>query len=162
LIHAGEDVAPAAPLITPIYETTTFVFDSAADVERYQAGRARSILLALRQPTVVAAERKLAALDRAEMALAFSSGMAATATVDRARQCRRRSRLRVGDLRRQALVTDLLTRFGVSVRFASLDELADPRVIGERTRLVWFGRRSIRRSGASTSGASPRRACRRA
>jgi len=37
------------------------------------------------------------------------------------------------------LVADLLSRFGVRPRFATLEELAHPeRVLGERTRLLWF------------------------
>ena len=40
LIHAGEtDRTAVAPLTTPIYETTTFVFDSAAEVVAYNEGR---------------------------------------------------------------------------------------------------------------------------
>jgi len=39
LIHAGEvDRIPAVPLTTPIYETTTFVFDSAQEVVAYNEG----------------------------------------------------------------------------------------------------------------------------
>ena len=37
------------------------------------------------------------------------------------------------------LMADLLSRFGVRPRFATLEELADPeRVLGDRTRLLWF------------------------
>ena len=38
-IHAGERPPAAASLTTPIYETSTFVFDSVADVIRYQEGK---------------------------------------------------------------------------------------------------------------------------
>src|SRR3954471_2425214 len=83
LIHAGEtDRAAVAPLTTPIYETTTFVFDSAADVVAYNEGRsARHLYSRYTNPTVIAAEQKLAALDRAEAALLFSSGQGATSTI---------------------------------------------------------------------------------
>ena len=52
LIHTAEGAQPgAAPLSTPIYETTTFVFDSTADLEAYVAGGTRPLLLfAVRQP----------------------------------------------------------------------------------------------------------------
>lgn len=142
LIHAGEGAPPAASLLTPIYETTTFVFDSAEEVERYQAGKTNKYLYSrYENPTVVATEQKLAALDRAEMALAFSSGMAATATtlmslVKAGDEVVCGSAIYGGTLH---LLADLLTRFGVTARFASLAELADPvRVIQPKTKLVWF------------------------
>ena len=45
LIHAGEvDRIAAVPLTTPIYETTTFVFDNAEEVRAYNEGRSRKYL----------------------------------------------------------------------------------------------------------------------
>ena len=83
LIHAGEaDRGDAVPLTTPIYETTTFVFDNADEVVAYNEGRSSKYLYSrYTNPTVVAAERKLAALDHAESALLFSSGQGATTTL---------------------------------------------------------------------------------
>src|SRR3954463_9494556 len=83
LIHAGEtDRGIAVPLTTPIYETTTFVFDNAAEVVAYNEGRSNKYLYSrYTNPTVVSAEQKLAALDRAESALLFSSGQGATTTI---------------------------------------------------------------------------------
>ena len=80
LIHAGEaEDTPATPLTTPIYETTTFVFDTAQEVVAYNEGRSNKHLYSrYTNPTVIAAEKKLAALDRAEAALVFSSGQGAT------------------------------------------------------------------------------------
>src|SRR5215471_5786085 len=83
LIHAGEvDRLAAVPLTTPIYETTTFVFENAQEVVAYNEGRSTKHLYSrYTNPTVVAAEKKLAALDRAEAALLFSSGQGATTTI---------------------------------------------------------------------------------
>src|SRR6476469_4996838 len=83
LIHAGEAEGTAAtPLTTPIYETTTFVFDNAQEVVAYNEGRSNKHLYSrYTNPTVIAAEQKLAALDRAETALLFSSGQGATTTI---------------------------------------------------------------------------------
>src|SRR5262249_3523866 len=83
LIHAGEeDRGVAVPLTTPIYETTTFVFDSAQEVADYNHGRSKKYLYSrYDNPTVVAVEQKLAALERAEAALVFSSGQGATTTI---------------------------------------------------------------------------------
>src|SRR5438067_9255149 len=83
LIHAGEiDRGTAVPLTTPIYETTTFVFDNAQEVVAYNEGRSSKYLYSrYTNPTVVSVERRLATLDRAEAALVFSSGMGATSTI---------------------------------------------------------------------------------
>src|SRR5262249_23714308 len=83
VIHAGEiDRTGPAPLTTPIYETTTFVFENAKEVVAYNEGRSTKHLYSrYSNPTVIAAERKLAALDRAEAALVFSSGQGATTTI---------------------------------------------------------------------------------
>src|SRR5690349_7509573 len=83
LIHAGEGVDTGATpsLTTPIYEMSTFVFDSVADVIKYQEGKLNGYLYSrYENPTVVAVEQKLAAVDGAEASLLFSSGMAAIAT----------------------------------------------------------------------------------
>jgi cystathionine beta-lyase/cystathionine gamma-synthase len=143
LIHAGEvQRGDAVPLTTPIYETTTFVFENAAEVVAYNEGRSGKFLYSrYTNPTVVSVETKLAVLDRTEAALLFSSGMGATATILMAL-------LKAGDEVLCAaaiyggtlhLLQDLLSRFGIVTRFITLDELASlERVIGERTRLVWF------------------------
>ncbi len=45
LIHAGEsDCGVAVPLTTPIYETTTFVFENAREVVAYNEGRSQKYL----------------------------------------------------------------------------------------------------------------------
>ena len=130
------------PLTTPIYETSTFVFDSAQQVVAYNEGRSGKYLYSrYGNPTVVAVEQALAALDSAEAAVLFSSGMAATATTLMAL-------LKAGDEVVCAsaiyggtlhLLTDLLANFGVTPRFVSLDELARPEgLIRDRTKIVWF------------------------
>jgi cystathionine beta-lyase/cystathionine gamma-synthase len=143
LIHAGEiDRSAVAPLTTPIYETTTFVFDSADEVVAYNQGRShRHLYSRYTNPTVIAAERKLAALDRADAALLFSSGQGATTTVLMAHlgsgdEVVCSAAIYGGTLH---LLEDILARFGVAPRFVSLDELAHPdSLFSERTRLVWF------------------------
>ncbi len=143
LIHAGEtDLGIAAPLTTPIYETTTFLFDSAKDVLAYNEGRSSKYLYSrYTNPTIVSVERKLAALDRAEGALLFSSGQGATTTILMAHvkagdEVVCSAAIYGGTLH---LLHDLLSRFGVVTRFVPVDALAEPEgVIGERTRLVWF------------------------
>ena len=143
LIHRGQGAASGVtPLTTPIYETTTFVFESAEEVRQYLAGGSGKYLYSrYENPTVVSVEDKLASADGAEAALAFSSGMAATATTLLAL-------LKAGDEvvcsaaiygGTLHLLNDLLARFEVTPRFVTLEELEDPeRVIRPATRLLWF------------------------
>jgi cystathionine beta-lyase/cystathionine gamma-synthase len=143
LIHAGElDRGIAVPLTTPIYETTTFVFDSAQEVVDYNEGRSQKYLYSrYTNPTVVSTERKLAALDRAEASLLFGSGQGATTTtmlahVKAGDEIVCGAAIYGGTLH---LLEDVLAKFGVTPRFVSLEELAAPdRLLGERTRLFWF------------------------
>jgi cystathionine beta-lyase/cystathionine gamma-synthase len=143
LIHAGEsDLGIAVPLTTPIYETTTFVFERAAEVLDYNEGRSKKYLYSrYTNPTLVSVEKKLAALDHAEEALLFSSGQGATTTILMAHvkagdEVICSAAIYGGTLH---LLNDLLTRFGVTVRFVSLEELARPEtIIGPKTKLLWF------------------------
>jgi cystathionine beta-lyase/cystathionine gamma-synthase len=142
LIHTGEAAAPATPLTTPIYETSTFVFENAEAVRRYNEGAGGHFLYSrYENPTVVAVEQKLAAADDAEQALAFSSGMAAISTLLLAL-------LKAGDEvvcgaaiygGTFHLLEDLLSKFGIVPRFVTVEEMREPeRVIGDRTRIFWF------------------------
>jgi cystathionine beta-lyase/cystathionine gamma-synthase len=143
LIHAGEvDRGASVPLTTPIYETTTFVFDNAQEVVAYNEGRSPKHLYSrYTNPTVISAEAKLAALDRAEAALLFSSGQGATTTILMAHAqagdeivCS--AAIYGGTLH---LLQDVLARFGVTPRFVSLEALATPAaVLSGRTRMLWF------------------------
>ena len=143
LIHAGEsDHGVAVPLTTPIYETTTFVFENASEVVAYNEGRSSKYLYSrYTNPTIVAVERKLAALDRAESALTFSSGQGATTTillahVNAGDEVICSAAIYGGTLH---LLHDFLARFGVQPRFVSLEALAEPeRILTDRTRIVWF------------------------
>ena len=143
LIHTGESgVGVAVPLTTPIYETSTFVFENAAEVKAYNEGRSAKYLYSrYSNPTVASVEQKLAALDRAESALLFSSGMGATATtlmahVKAGDEVICSAAIYGGTLH---LLNDLLSRFGVEPRFVSLEELEAPeRLLHDRTRLLWF------------------------
>lgn len=143
LIHRGEDAPPRAePVNVPIYQTTTFLFDSADQVRRYQEGKADKFLYSrYANPTVVVTEEKIAALDRAEAALVFASGMAASATIlfaflNPGDELVASAALYGGTYH---LMQDVLARFDVRVRFVTLEELSDPQaVLGERTRLCWI------------------------
>jgi len=133
---------PSAPVTEPLVDATTFVFESAAALREYNEGRGGAFLYSrYANPTVVAVESSLAALDAAETALLFASGMAATSTLVL-------GLLRAGDEIVCAstvyggtfhLFHSFLPRLGITTRFVGRGELADTAaLIGERTRLVWF------------------------
>lgn len=143
LIHGGEGASiDAHPLTTPIYETTTYVFDSADAVRRYNAGGSGTFLYTrYENPTLSSVETKLALADGAPRALLFASGMAAATTAMLAL-------LSSGDeVVCSAAVYggvyhfahDVLPRYGIVPRFVTPAQLASPAsVISTRTKLLWF------------------------
>jgi len=74
-VHAGQhpDESTGA-VITPIFQTTTYAQEAPAVHKGYEYGRTGN-------PTRLALEKNLATLERGKFAYAFSSGMAATATI---------------------------------------------------------------------------------
>jgi len=143
LIHLADGVnGDAAPLTTPIYATATYVFENAQEVRDYNEGRSPKYLYSrYANPTVVAVEKKIAALEGAASALVLSSGQAATTTA-------LMGLLKGGDeiVCSAAiyggtfhLISDLLPKFGITARFVSIDELRQPEtVLSPATRLLWF------------------------
>jgi cystathionine beta-lyase/cystathionine gamma-synthase len=142
LIRPGAVNRDVAPLTTPIYETTTFVFDSAADVRAYNEGKSSKFLYSrYANPTVTAVEHTIAVVEEAEAALVLSSGQAATTTALMALcgsgdEIVCSSAIYGGTLH---LLADLLPKFGIRPRFVSLEELSKPEaMISGATKLVWF------------------------
>ena len=132
----------AEPLTSPIYETTTFVFESAAEVVAYNEGRSPKFLYTrYGNPTVAAVEQKIAPLERAEVAMVLSSGQAATTTallglLKAGDEIVCSSAIYGGTLH---LINDLLTKFGIRARFVSIDDLRRPEsVLSDSTRVLWF------------------------
>lgn len=141
-VHLGEGADPRAnPLTLPIYETTTYIFENAAEVEAFQAGKSdRYLYSRYSNPTVVGVEKKLAAIEGGEAALLLSAGMAAVTTAVLAATragdevvCG--SAVYGGTLH---LLADLLSRFGIETRFVDPPALSDPATYSERTKLAWF------------------------
>lgn len=81
-IHSGQKPCPATGAhVSPIYQTSTFVFDNAEQGGRRFAGEEDGyIYTRLGNPTQTELEEKMAALEGGEAALAASSGMAAIST----------------------------------------------------------------------------------
>ncbi len=82
-VHSGETKDAHGCPHTPLYNTTTFVFDSTEAILDVVEGRKSGSLYTRYglNPTILSLEQKLAALEGAEAALAFSSGMAAESAV---------------------------------------------------------------------------------
>lgn len=69
-------------LSTPIFQTSTFTFDTAEQGERRFRGEEEGFIYSrLGNPTVTALEDKIATLEGGEKGLAFASGMAAVSAV---------------------------------------------------------------------------------
>lgn len=143
LIHGSTGVnRDADPLTTPIYETTTFVFDSASEVKAYNEGKSKKFLYSrYGNPTTVAVEQTIARIEGAESAMLLASGMAATSTAllalltsgDEVVCC---AAIYGGTLH---LLADLFPHYGIKVRFATIEEMGQPeRLIGDRTKVLWF------------------------
>jgi cystathionine beta-lyase/cystathionine gamma-synthase len=143
LIHRAEGSSDAAvPLTTPIYETTTFVFENAGEVRDYNEGRSSKFLYSrYANPTVTAVEQKIASLERADAALVLSSGQAATtsallALLGSGEEIVCSAAIYGGTLH---LISELLPKFGIKSRFVSVEELRRPEsVISPATKLLWF------------------------
>jgi len=82
-VHGGQrDVPESAAITTPIYQTATYWFRDTEELKAYQEGRlARDEYGRYGNPTWRAAERKLAALENAQDAVLFASGMCAATTL---------------------------------------------------------------------------------
>src|SRR5919202_6749197 len=74
-IHAGQEPDPATgAIITPIYQTSTYVQDALGQHKGYEYARTQN-------PTRTALEGNLAAIENGKAAFAFASGMAAEGAV---------------------------------------------------------------------------------
>jgi cystathionine beta-lyase/cystathionine gamma-synthase len=74
-LHAGQEPDPATgAIITPIYQTSTYVQDELGKHKGFEYGRTQN-------PTRLAVERNLAAIEGGRSAFAFASGMAAIGAI---------------------------------------------------------------------------------
>ncbi|HZP78553.1 MAG TPA: PLP-dependent aspartate aminotransferase family protein [Pseudolabrys sp.] len=80
-VHAGNHPRRQLGAVSPpIYQTATFVAADTDELMAVNRGEKQGFIYSrLRNPTVMALEEKLARIEGAESAVAFSSGMAATA-----------------------------------------------------------------------------------
>ncbi len=132
----------ADPLTLPIYETTTFVFDSAEQVREYNEGRSGKFLYTrYGNPTVAVVEQKLAGVEGAEAALLVSSGQAATTTallalVAAGDEIVCSAAIYGGTLH---LLTEIFSKLGVTTRFVRVEQFREPdTLLSDKTKVVWF------------------------
>ncbi|RME51616.1 MAG: cystathionine gamma-synthase [Caldilineae bacterium] len=133
-IHAGQEPDPATgAVMTPIYQTSTYVQDGVGRHRGYEYSRTDN-------PTRTALQTNLAALEGGRFGLAFASGMAATDTV--LRLLRPGDHVVLGDDvygGTYRLFDKLLKPFDLTFSIADLttpDGLR--RAIRPQTRLVWL------------------------
>src|SRR6476646_3506914 len=74
-LHAGQEPAPSTgAIVTPIYQTSTYVQDALGRHKGFEYGRTQN-------PTRLAVEQNLAAIEGGRAAYAFASGMAAIGAI---------------------------------------------------------------------------------
>ncbi len=132
----------AGPLMTPIAQSGTFVFDSAAAMRRYLEGD-ESLYLYTRyaNPTLRELEERLAVLEGGEAACVFASGMAAMSTallslVKAGDEVLASASLYGGTTR---LVREVLPALGVAGRVVPIADLTRlPAVVSPKSRVLVF------------------------
>jgi methionine-gamma-lyase len=142
-VHAGEAVDPVTRASSPnLVMSATFAPDALTGFSaRNRGGYEGFVYARVSNPTVRQLEEKLAALESAEAALAFASGMAASHAL-------LAGRLSAGDhlvmsdanyVGTAELVRDSLPRFGIAVSLVDTSDLdAVDGAITPRTKMVWL------------------------
>ncbi|MEX6493611.1 methionine gamma-lyase [Fusobacterium animalis] len=141
-IHAGTLKNLYGTLAMPIYQTSTFIFDSAEQGgRRFALEEAGYIYTRLGNPTTTVLENKIAALEEGEAAVATASGIGAISsslwTVLKAGDHVVTDKTLYGCT--FALMNHGLTKFGVEVTFvdtSNLDEVK--KAMKENTRVVYL------------------------
>ncbi|BAV09842.1 cystathionine beta-lyase [Filimonas lacunae] len=133
LIHAGAEPDPSTgAVMTPIYQTSTFVQTAPGQHQGYEYARSQN-------PTRFALERAFAEIENGKYGLAFSSGVAATDAVIKLLQpgdeVIAASDMYGGTYR---LFTKVFEKFGIKFHYVNMQQ-ADNIVpfINSNTKLVW-------------------------
>jgi len=136
----GNEATMRGPLTTPIVQSATFVFESAAEMHRYlEGGEDLYLYTRYENPTLRELESRLAALEEGEAAVVFASGMAASttgilSTVTAGDEVLASASLYGGVTR---FVRDVLPNLGIKTRIVPTSDLLRlSSVAGERSRLL--------------------------
>lgn len=141
-IHAGKHDNGVGALCTPIYQTSTFEFDTVQQGGARFAGQEEGYIYSrLGNPSLTQVEEKLAALEGGEAALATASGMGAISSA-------LWSSVEAGD---EIVASDTLygctfallnhgmTKFGVKVTLTDLSDIENlKKNLTDKTRVVYF------------------------
>jgi cystathionine gamma-lyase/cystathionine beta-lyase len=133
-IHAGAEPDPTTgAIMTPIYQTSTYVQESPGINKGYAYARGKN-------PTRVALEKNLAALEDAKHCICFSSGMGATDAVMKI--------LRPGDEvitgddlygGSYRMFTKVFANYGIKFHFINLTDASNiNKYINANTKLIWI------------------------
>ncbi len=142
-IHSGEDRhGQAGPLATPIEQASVYIVPNVEGLRRYAKGNSGLYLYTrYGNPTITAAEEKIAALEGAEAALATSSGMAAEMVAVLA-ACQAGDEIVAmldiygGTLK---LFQEILPRCGINVRFLPYHDIGRAeRYFTRKTRMLFL------------------------
>jgi cystathionine beta-lyase/cystathionine gamma-synthase len=132
-LHAGQEPDPSTgAIITPIYQTSTYVQEALGKHKGFEYGRTQN-------PTRLAVERNIAAIERGKAGFAFASGMAAIGSIA--------TMLKAGD---HVIVSDntyggtfrlfdkVLTRYALSFSYVDTSILKDvERAFTPATRMLF-------------------------
>jgi O-acetylhomoserine (thiol)-lyase len=141
-VHAGQEPAPGTNArAVPIYQTTSYTFDSADHGARlFALQEFGNIYTRIMNPTTDVFEKRVAALEGGVAALATASGQAAQllaiANIAQAGDNIVSTSLLYGGTYNQFKVT--FPRFGIAVKFVEGDDLGDyRRAIDARTKAIY-------------------------
>jgi cystathionine gamma-lyase len=133
-VHAGVEPDPVTgAIMTPIYQTSTYVQESPAKHKGYAYARATN-------PTRNALQKSIAALENGTHCICFSSGMGATDAVIRmlnpGDEVITSNDLYGGSYR---LFTKIYEKYGIKFHFVDLTDSANAiPLINEKTRMIWI------------------------
>lgn len=133
-IHAGVEPDPSTgAIMTPIYQTSTYVQEGPAQHKGYAYARGAN-------PTRNALQKSLAALENGNHALCFSSGMGATDAVIKllnpGDEVITSNDLYGGSYR---MFTKVFERFGIKFHFIDLTNAANiEKYVTKNTKLIWL------------------------
>jgi cystathionine gamma-lyase len=132
-IHAGVEPDPTTgAIMTPIYQTSTYVQRSPGDHKGYEYSRTHN-------PTRTALQNSLAALENGKHGLCFASGMAATDCIIKmlkpGDEVIATNDLYGGTYR---IFTKVFQNYGIKFRFVSMADISSiEQYVTENTKMVW-------------------------
>lgn len=141
-VHAGHVPKDHFGAVTPpLYQSAIFVAEDTATLEAINEGRSRGYVYSrIRNPTVLAAEQRLAALEGAESVVLFASGMAAIAGALGPFLSAGDEVVALPDIYGGTIryFTENLPRQGVIVRWAASIRVEDVALcVGPKTRIIY-------------------------